>query len=261
MSQVLRYSRIGVGVLTLGTGVPLLAIEWSELSQERDDLAAEVDLLRSRLEYAAAVPARGSTRDLPLAYAGRPLLDDQGLAIASEQTTLLQTESASLRRELDRLREAPPQWQRGEGDIGLLIEPPSPPSGESRDAGLELDDTVDVLRRRLVGASRDLEDVQADRDEALAMLRREMFNNLQFSAVIGECGHRLTSRSVNDCADRVRALLAPEWSRFDACVREVNAVPTYSQAEAARNVANALQLERGAILMCDPGLPEGGRPR
>lgn len=261
MSQVLRYSHIGVGVLTLSTGVPLLAMEWSELSQERDDLAAEVEVLRDRLDRASVVAPPGSSPQALLTYAGRTLHSDDGLAIASEQTTLLQTESASLRRELDRLREAPPSWQRGEADIGLLIESEPRSSGEFRDAGVELDDTVDLLRRRLVGASRDLEDVQADRDEALAMLRREMFNNLQFSAVIGECGHRLTARSVNDCADRVRGLLAPEWSRFDACVREVNAVPTYSQAEAARNVANALQLERGAILMCDPGLPEGGRSR
>lgn len=257
MSMILRYSRIGVGLLAVGTGVPLLALEWSELSQERDELAAEVAILEGQVERLGAEPERGSSVDLPLAHAGRSIDSQASATMVAEQALVLQTETAALRRELDRLRGAPQGWQRPEGDISPLVEAESASVGSSREPGLELDDTVDVLQRRLVGATRDLEDVQADRDEALAMLRREMFSNLVYSAMIGECGHRLTARAVAECSDLVRSALAPEWTRFDACVREVNAVPTYSQAEAARDVANALQLERGAILMCDPGLPEG----
>ena len=123
---------------------------------------------------------------------------------------------------------------------------------------IDLSEQQEALHRRLKAATRDVEEVQADRDEALSQLRHEMFTNLVYSAIIGECGHRSTTRGVESCSDHVWAALRPQWERFDSCVQHYNAIPAYTQAASAQQVAYAVRLDRGAVLMCDPHLPEGG---
>lgn len=261
MARLLRYSRVAVGVLTLGTAAPLAALEWGALSAERDALQGEVERLRADLErqqaMAAASRARGTAA--ATAYAGSPLLTVTGddMAAASEERVQLTTEAAALRRELARTRAELGSWERPEGTLDLVVEPER---GQARadDQLVDLMGQTEQLRRRVVRGDRDLEEVQVERDEALAQLRREMFSNLLYTAIIGECGHRNTPKAVEECANSVRDGLRPHWARFESCVRDYNAVPAYSQAASAQNVSNALRLARGAVLMCDPRLPEGG---
>jgi hypothetical protein len=195
-----------------------------------------------------------------VAYGGSALASGapQDLAAAEEQRVQLATEAAALRRELARTRAELGGWARREGALDLVVEPGTPRSGAASADTLDLLEQTSRLRGRLTLADRDLEEVQVERDEALAQLRREMFNNLVYSAIIGECGHRLTPRAVDACSADVRARLSPHWSLFEACVRNTNAIPAYSQAGSAQNVNMVIRLERGAVLLCDPGLPEGG---
>lgn len=270
-----RWWRMGVGLLALGTGLPILAMEWAELRDERDALAAEVRMLRARSDGASPGRARVEPSLAPTdpaavgsSYAGEPLpeADARSLAWAFERQTQLSTEAAALRRELARGRsgdgssQAEEDAARQEGELLAPIALRGSSGEGASGGGVELDlGATEQLRRRLERSAADLDEVQAERDEALAMLRREMFNSLLYSAVLGECGHRVTARAVDLCADQVRTRLGSQWTRFDACLRETNAVPSYTTAASARGVDGAVMLERGVVLMCDPRLPEGGR--
>lgn len=265
MARLLRLTRVAVGALTLGTAAPLAAMEWSELSAERDALQGEVQRLRAHLlrQQGSDVDADRNGADLygpQGAYGGSPLpaVSSDALAIAAEEHVQLTTQAAALRRELARARAELDAWERPEGTLDIPVELRGDDQDPARQEYLDLLGETDQLRRRLVSSDRDLEEVQLERDEALAQLRREMFSTLLYSTIIGECGHRSTPRAVEACADEVRTALHPHWARFEACVQAFNAVPAYSQSNSARDLTNAVRLDRGAVLMCDPGLPEGG---
>jgi len=194
-------------------------------------------------------------------FAGTPLETGSVGTVASvaEDRLELATQAAALRRELADTRAQLASWDRTDGELDLAVGTPRGSSrGGSQDQLIDLSGATEKLRRRLIQSDHDLEEVQVERDEALAQLRREMFSNLLYTTIIGECGQRNTQRGVAKCSDQVRDTLRPRWGRFESCVRDYNAIPAYSQETSAQNVHNALRLSRGAVLMCDPGLPEGG---
>jgi len=268
VSRVYRTTRFVVGALTLSAAVPVAGLEWRDLTRQRDELQDQVTLLQDRVDAQESLLAESAGQAGPgpevVSYGGDALPEPsaQDLAVASEEQLQLAVEAASLRRELARTRAEVASWERTEGTLDMSVAGPGrDPAARTGAASRELIDLQgeqDVLHRRLKAASRDLEEVQADRDEALAQLRREMFTNLVYSAIIGECGHRGTSHGVETCADHVWEQLRPRWDRFESCVQHYNAIPAYTQAASAQQVTNAVRLERGAVLMCDPRLPEGG---
>ena len=261
MPRLLRITRITLGALTFGAAAPLAAMEWAELSAERDSLREEVQRLQGHLTDEDLEDGGSTARApaTPLAYGGSALAvgSSTDLASAEEQRVQLATEAAALRRELARTRAGLDDWERVEGTLDLAVERRGAATNTDRPDSIDLLDQTERLRRRLGLADRDLEEVQVERDEALAQLRREMFSNLVYSTIIGECGHRLTPRAVDACSADIRARLSPHWALFEACVRNTNAIPVYTQTERAQKVSGVLRLERGAVLMCDPGLPEG----
>lgn len=256
--------RLLVGLFTLGAAAPVIALEWRDLALERDALQARVDLLESARAPALGDAWSGSASpalEPAVPYAGADLPDASALELARavEGNVSLATEAASLRRQLARTRAELDGWVRPEGSLDMRLADPSRGSAVEQDpVMLGLAEEGDALRRRLARAGRDMDEVQLERDEALAQLRREMFSNLTYSAIIGECGQRTGRRAFDDCAIQVRAALNPRWRQFEACVLNYNAIPAYSQDASAQSVMNALRLDRGAVLMCDPGLPEGG---
>ncbi|MCK6506036.1 hypothetical protein L6R53_22085 [Myxococcota bacterium] len=259
MPRLLQYTRVTLGALTIGAAAPLAAMQWADLAAERDALRQEVQRLQAQGAMdTGAAPERPA--QATVSYGGSALGEGAwtDLAEAEEQRVQLATEAASLRRELARTRAELQGWERAEGSLDLVVESRGATTGAPAPETLDLLEQTRQLRGRLSLADRDLDEVQVERDEALAQLRREMFNNLVYSAIIGECGHRLTPRAVDACSAEVRARLSPHWSLFESCVRNTNAIPAYSQAGSAQNVSRVIRLERGAVLLCDPGLPEGG---
>lgn len=275
MSDALRMPRIALGVLTLSAGVPFAAMQWAELSAERDALDAEVQRLEAELARRGthAEPDHGTSSAVePASWGGRVLAGSDRdsdpalhsrLAAAEERQVELTTEAAALRRQLAHTRAELADWERTEGALDMALVDQRGSSAESD--GTPSPELLDLMaqeertRRRLAAVEQEHVSVQAEREEALAQLRREMFSNLQYSAIIGECGHRTGRRSFEDCSDKVRNALRPYWDRFEACVEEFNAIPAYTDSASAQDVAYSVQLDRGAVLMCDPALPETGR--
>ncbi len=263
MASLLRLPRLAVGALTLSAAAPVVVMEWRDLVQERDALRGELaDLRAERARWDAApmarTPAAGDSAEL--SYAGEPLADvGSAAATAAEERTVLQAEAAALRRQLEAARGAGIDWERSEGGLDMSLAGDDGSAGSAAEAELvTLQEEGTLLRRRLQASDRDMEEVQLERDEALDQLRREMFTNLQYSAIIGECGRRTSQRGFDECADGVREALRPHWRRFESCVRNYNAIPAYVEPSQAKKVSNVIRLDRGAVLMCDPGLPEGG---
>lgn len=259
MANLLRIPRSVIGVLTLTAAAPVVAVEWTDLVAERDALSDEVARLRSAAP--ATAPIEAAPPDVAVAgYAGvsLPLGSAEELAHAWEDQTQLATEAAALRRELAATRARLDAWDRREGNLDLDVQDAPETGSAAESQATVLLARSDALRRRLQRADRDLDEVQLERDEALAELRREMFTNLVYSIIIGECGHRTGKRAFDACATDVRAALTPHWKRFEACVRDFNAVPAYTDLTRAADVNYAVRLDRGAVLMCDPSLPEGG---
>ncbi len=270
MAKLLRIPRVVIGALTLGAAAPVVALEWRDLAEERDSLAAELERTRSQLARHDSPDHASSGDDGSGNLGARPVVSYAGqqmsgtgaeLARAHEEWTQLMTETAALRRELAAASSTPATWTRPEGQLDLDVD-------SDRSAGAVADGHLfqlmaegEQLRGRLRRADRDLDEVQLERDEALEQLRREMFTNLLYTAIIGECGRRNSQRGFDTCADGVRSSLHPHWRRFESCVRDYNAIPSYATASSAQNFNNVVRLDRGAVLMCDPGLPEGGSGR
>lgn len=260
---MLKLPRAAIGVLTLTAAAPVAVMEWQDLVQQRDALQAQVDTLQAMGSGHAHDVTVDELEARPASYAGEALdpTSLEELSRVREERTQLAIEAAALRRELARSRTTPQAgWDRAEGtldDLGF-VDAPAAASGSASEPVDLLFEEGQILRRRLQAADRDMEEVQVERDEALAQLRREMFTSLLYSSIIGECGHRNGKRAFDACAEDVRTALYPHWQRFESCIRDYNAVPAYTQTATAQDVFYAVRLDRGAVLMCDPQVPEGG---